>query len=84
MEVRTARSRIPAREAFVTEPLFEDRRAAGIALAEPLIGYAGPDDVMILALPRGGIPVARGVARALSRRTSPPGSRSDASIPAVR
>ncbi|MDZ7826151.1 MAG: phosphoribosyltransferase [Gammaproteobacteria bacterium] len=49
----------------MTEPLFEDRRAGGIALAELLTGYAGRDDVMVLALPRGGVPVAREVARAL-------------------
>lgn len=43
---------------------FADRRAAGRALAGRLAGLAGPDTV-ILALPRGGLPVADEVARAL-------------------
>ena len=45
--------------------LFSDRRAAGRALAKQLQGYAGRDDVVVLALPRGGVPVAWEVARAL-------------------
>lgn len=49
----------------MTEPLFDDRRAAGRALAGLLTEYAGRDDLMVLALPRGGVPVAREVARAL-------------------
>jgi putative phosphoribosyl transferase len=43
---------------------FADRRAAGRALAERLAGLAGPETV-VLALPRGGLPVADEVARAL-------------------
>lgn len=43
---------------------FADRRAAGRALAERLAGLAGPGTV-VLALPRGGLPVADEVARAL-------------------
>lgn len=43
---------------------FADRAAAGRALAERLQPYAGPDAV-VLALPRGGVPVAVPVARAL-------------------
>jgi predicted phosphoribosyltransferase len=44
---------------------FRDRRDAGQALAEQLAPYAGRPDVLILALPRGGVPVAYEVARAL-------------------
>jgi putative phosphoribosyl transferase len=44
---------------------FRDRREAGRALAERLRRYAGRDDVIVLALPRGGVPVAFEVASAL-------------------
>jgi predicted phosphoribosyltransferase len=40
---------------------FRDRSDAGRLLAERLAAYAG-DDPMVLALPRGGVPVARPVA----------------------
>jgi putative phosphoribosyl transferase len=43
---------------------FADRRAAGRALAERLGALAGPETV-VLALPRGGLPVADEVAQAL-------------------
>ena len=44
---------------------FRDRQDAGRHLAAALGSYAGRDDVLILALPRGGVPVGYEVARAL-------------------
>jgi predicted phosphoribosyltransferase len=44
---------------------FRDRSEAGQALAQELKAYAGRDDLIVLALPRGGVPVAFEVARAL-------------------
>jgi predicted phosphoribosyltransferase len=44
---------------------FSDRREAGAALAERLKEFAGRSDVVVLALPRGGVPVGYEVARAL-------------------
>lgn len=44
---------------------FEDRRHAGRELAKRLGDYAGRADVLVLALPRGGVPVAAEVAAAL-------------------
>lgn len=44
---------------------FADRAEAGRVLAEKLRHYAGRSDVLVLALPRGGVPVGFEVARAL-------------------
>ncbi|HEX3453180.1 MAG TPA: phosphoribosyltransferase family protein [Gaiellaceae bacterium] len=44
---------------------FRDRAEGGRLLGERLTALASRDDVVVLALPRGGVPVAREVARAL-------------------
>lgn len=44
---------------------YRDRSHAGKALAKSLNQYSGNDDVIILALPRGGVPVAFEVAQEL-------------------
>ncbi|MFT3893037.1 MAG: phosphoribosyltransferase [Anaerolineales bacterium] len=46
--------------------LFYDRKDAGQKLAEKLLEYANREDVVVLALPRGGVPVAYEVAQALN------------------
>jgi putative phosphoribosyl transferase len=46
-------------------PRFADRRDAGQRLATELMQYAGRGDVVVLGLPRGGVPVAYEVAHAL-------------------
>ena len=46
--------------------MFRDRVEAGDVLAGRLGHYAGRDDVLVLGLPRGGVPVAARVARALA------------------
>lgn len=45
--------------------LFSDRQDAGRKLAERLADYEGREDTLILALPRGGLPVALEVAKKL-------------------
>src|SRR6266436_4534938 len=50
---------------LVKPGLFRDRRDAGRLLAEKLAAYANRPDVLMLALPRGGVPVAYEVARRL-------------------
>jgi putative phosphoribosyl transferase len=45
--------------------LFEDRADAGRKLARKLLDYADHTDVIVLGLPRGGVPVAFEVAKAL-------------------
>src|SRR4051794_7777163 len=44
---------------------FRDRRDAGRILARKLSAYAGRANVAVLALPRGGVPVAFEVAKTL-------------------
>jgi putative phosphoribosyl transferase len=53
------------REKEVVAMIFRDRTEAGRQLARKLTKYAGRPDVLVLALPRGGVPVADEVARAL-------------------
>jgi putative phosphoribosyl transferase len=50
---------------FGTSQPFTDRREAGVELAGKLRHYAARNDVVVLALPRGGVPVAFEVADAL-------------------
>ena len=46
--------------------LFKDRGAAGKKLAQALLAYKQSSEVVILALPRGGVAVASEIARALT------------------
>jgi predicted phosphoribosyltransferase len=58
----------PSREPIMPQAIsrpFRDRVNAGKVLAERLRKYAGRPDVIVLALPRGGVPVAYEVAKAL-------------------
>jgi predicted phosphoribosyltransferase len=50
---------------FFSEPAFSDRRQAGRELARLLPATLGSGDVVVLALPRGGVPVAYEIARTL-------------------
>jgi putative phosphoribosyl transferase len=45
--------------------LLRDRRAAGQMLAQHLLAYAAKSDAIVLALPRGGVPVGYEIAHAL-------------------
>src|SRR5207248_5446411 len=49
----------------ITPTRFRDRHEAGRRLADKLVAYAKRPDVLVLALPRGGVPVAYEVAQAL-------------------
>src|SRR5215813_6173673 len=44
---------------------FKNRAEAGRMLADHLAGYGNRSDVVVLALPRGGVPVAFAIAQAL-------------------
>jgi predicted phosphoribosyltransferase len=50
----------------MTPTIFANRRDAGRFLASKLSHYANHSDVVVLALPRGGVPVGYEVARALN------------------
>jgi predicted phosphoribosyltransferase len=50
----------------MTTPRFRDRSDAGRLLSARLATYGNRPDVLVLALPRGGVPVAYEVARALN------------------
>ena len=50
---------------FSTQP-YNDRRHAGAVLAKELQHFKDRHDVVVLALPRGGVPVAHEVAQALA------------------
>jgi predicted phosphoribosyltransferase len=58
---------LPMREVLmnIIQP-FSDRHQAGRALAKRLMDYKDRPDVVVLALPRGGVPVAFEVAQALN------------------
>ena len=47
------------------ETVFQDRHEAGRRVAQQLEKYAGRDDVIVLGLPRGGVPVAYEIAKHL-------------------
>ncbi len=51
---------------FLREDPYENRRQAGIELAAHVAHLHGRGDVVVLALPRGGVPVAHEVARTLN------------------
>jgi len=51
------------------ERAFANRTDAGRLLAEKLEKYAGRDDVIVLGLPRGGVPVAYEVGETPARTT---------------
>jgi predicted phosphoribosyltransferase len=55
--MKASQTDVPAR--------FADRRDAGVVLASQLQMYRGRSDLVVLALPRGGVPVAYEVARSL-------------------
>jgi predicted phosphoribosyltransferase len=46
--------------------VFTDRREAGRMLGREVLAYRGRNDVVVLALPRGGVPVAYEVAKMLN------------------
>ena len=54
------------RNQMSTQPQYKDRTDAGQQLAERLATYLDRKDVLVLGLPRGGVPVAYEVAKALN------------------
>ena len=61
-QFRERRERGPAPE---TPQPYDDRRHAGAVLASTAGAFQGRNDIVVLGLPRGGVPVAHEVARAL-------------------
>src|SRR6478752_28161 len=59
-------SKIPEETNMIDQ--FRSRKEAGQLLANELIEFANRSDVLVLALPRGGVPVAAEVARRLNAR----------------
>jgi putative phosphoribosyl transferase len=59
------RNGFPRRTTARSSRTFGDRRVAGRALAEQLTAYRGKDNVLVLGLARGGLPVAWEIAAAL-------------------
>lgn len=49
----------------MTNPLIADRTEAGLSLAQSLKHYQHRSDVIVLGLPRGGVPVAYEIAKSL-------------------
>src|SRR5207249_4645629 len=62
--IMAARASPIAKEGHIRLP-FRDRYEAGRVPASRLLAFEGRSDLLILALPRGGLPVAYEVARAL-------------------
>lgn len=52
---------------FLKDMVFDDRSHAGRELAKKLSGYAGRTDVLLYALPRGGVVVGKEIAEVLKR-----------------
>ena len=48
--------------------LFKDRREAGCRLAKKLIDYRKQGNVIVLALPRGGLPIGSEIAKQIEAR----------------
>jgi putative phosphoribosyl transferase len=61
----TEKDRKRQKEAENNETAFQNCRDAGRKLAAKLTDYARRQDVVVLALPRGGVPVAIATANAL-------------------
>jgi putative phosphoribosyl transferase len=63
---RNKRAELPKEVRMFTFPPFRDRTDAGQRLAAELVAYSNRPDVAVIALPRGGVPVAFEIARELN------------------